>query len=116
MSGVRDILQNRDLFHVEENDTVASVVRPHFLSPPSSVGITERPMAVRLVFPQVVSIWGELPPEQPVKTDGLRQRSASAGAEAVVNSPCLLRCRSICNAAKLSGAAPPRNVQSQSSR
>jgi hypothetical protein len=27
MSGVRDILQNRDLFHVEENDTVASVVR-----------------------------------------------------------------------------------------
>ena len=27
MSGVRDILQNRELFHVEENDTVASVVR-----------------------------------------------------------------------------------------
>jgi CBS domain-containing protein len=27
MSGVRDILQNRDLFHVGENDTVASVVR-----------------------------------------------------------------------------------------
>ena len=27
MSGVRDILQNRELFHVGENDTVASVVR-----------------------------------------------------------------------------------------
>ncbi|MGA2268985.1 MAG: CBS domain-containing protein [Bryobacteraceae bacterium] len=27
MSGVQDILQNRELFHVEENDTVASVVR-----------------------------------------------------------------------------------------
>ena len=27
MSGVRDILQNREFFHVEENDTVASVVR-----------------------------------------------------------------------------------------
>ena len=27
MSGVRDILQERELFHVEENDTVASVVR-----------------------------------------------------------------------------------------
>jgi len=27
MSRVRDILQERDLFHVEENDTVASVVR-----------------------------------------------------------------------------------------
>ena len=27
MSGVRDILQDRELFHVEENDTVASVVR-----------------------------------------------------------------------------------------
>jgi CBS domain-containing protein len=27
MSGVREILQNRELFHVEENDTVASVVR-----------------------------------------------------------------------------------------
>jgi CBS domain-containing protein len=27
MSGVRDILQDRELFHVGENDTVASVVR-----------------------------------------------------------------------------------------
>jgi CBS domain-containing protein len=27
MSGVQDILQNRELFHVEENDTVANVVR-----------------------------------------------------------------------------------------
>jgi len=27
MSGVRDILQDRELFHVEENDSVASVVR-----------------------------------------------------------------------------------------
>ena len=27
MSRVRDILQNRELFHVEENDTVANVVR-----------------------------------------------------------------------------------------
>jgi CBS domain-containing protein len=27
MSGVQDILQNRELFHVGENDTVASVVR-----------------------------------------------------------------------------------------
>ena len=27
MSGVQDILQNRELFHVAENDTVASVVR-----------------------------------------------------------------------------------------
>ena len=27
MSGVREILQNRELFHVEENDSVASVVR-----------------------------------------------------------------------------------------
>jgi CBS domain-containing protein len=27
MSGVRDILQNREFFHVGENDTVASVVR-----------------------------------------------------------------------------------------
>ena len=27
MSGVQDIVQNRELFHVEENDTVASVVR-----------------------------------------------------------------------------------------
>ena len=27
MSGVREILQNRELFHVGENDTVASVVR-----------------------------------------------------------------------------------------
>ena len=27
MSGVRDILQDRELFHVEENDTVANVVR-----------------------------------------------------------------------------------------
>jgi len=27
MPGVRDILQNRELFHVEENDTVAGVVR-----------------------------------------------------------------------------------------
>jgi hypothetical protein len=27
MSGVPDILQNRGLFHVEENDAVASVVR-----------------------------------------------------------------------------------------
>ena len=27
MSAVRDILQDRELFHVEENDVVASVVR-----------------------------------------------------------------------------------------
>jgi len=27
MSGVRDILQDKELFHVEENDTVANVVR-----------------------------------------------------------------------------------------
>ena len=87
MSGVRDILQNRDLFHAEENDTVASVVRR--ISSVAKFCWDHRAAPAGSSYFHKSFNLGELPSGAAGKRTGFDSESASAALKRWSSSPCL---------------------------